>query len=493
MSDYGYGCDWACEEQPIWHKNRLSGRRFIGSQLGCVFDGGQGLNKAGTDSRKVELRNLTKFSVKFRKYQEGYKMKAKYYGLGVLSTLLVAAVIWLGVLVVGNTRDLLEQLPAAETGKAESSAPIEGKTDKWFRAKIRDIDQQLKLRYIEEIDKDRMYESALKAYVEGLGDPYTTYFTKEEYQAFEQDMAATYDGIGAPISKDQETKLVMIVSPYKDSPAEKAGLRTGDVILAVNGEDATALDPDEVAKRIRGKKGTQVTLTIQRKAGEKATILEVPIIRDTIEIPTISARMLEDQIGYIAIYGFDAPTADQFKKELRSLQSQGMKGLVIDLRGNPGGYLEIAVQIADEIISRGLVVYIEDKNGSREDFSATNPAKLDLPIAVLVDKGSASASEILAGALKDHNLATIVGTTTFGKGLVQNTFPFADGSALKVTIAKYYTPNGEYIHSKGIEPHVKVELETGQDGDNTENARTGEKKMDNQLQKAWEILRGKVK
>ena len=428
-------------------------------------------------------------------------MKARYYGLGVLSTLLVAAIIWLGVLVVSNTRDLLEQLPAAETGKTAASASAEskmteGKTDKWFRAKIRDIDQQLNLRYIEKIDKNQMYEAALKAYVEGLGDPYTNYFTKEEYQAFEQDMSATYDGIGAPISKDQETKLVMIVSPYKDSPAEKAGLRTGDIILAVNDEDATSMDPDEVAKRIRGRKGTQVTLTIQRKAGEKTTILEVPIIRDTIEIPTIAARMLEDKIGYIAIYGFDAPTADQFKKELRTLKSQGMKGLVIDLRGNPGGYLEIAVEIADEIISQGLVVYIEDKNGNREDFSAVNAAKLDMPIAVLVNKGSASASEILAGALKDHGLATIVGTTTFGKGLVQNTFPFADGSALKVTIAKYYTPNGNYIHSKGIEPDVTVELKTSQNGEDTEkpeNTQTDRKKMDNQLQKAWEIVKKKLK
>ena len=415
-------------------------------------------------------------------------MKAKYYGLGVLSTLLVAAVIWLGVLVVSNTRDIVNQLSAAETGKTTAESSLsESKNDQWFRAKVRDIDRQLKLRYIEEIDKDKMYEAALKAYVDGLGDPYTNYFTKEEYQVFEQDMAATYDGIGAPISKDQETKLVMIVSPYKDSPAEKAGLKTGDIILAVDGEDTTAMAPDEVAKRIRGEKGTKVTLTIQRKVNDKATMLEIPIIRATIVIPTIAARMLEDNIGYIAIYGFDAPTAEQFRQELRNLKSQGMKGLVIDLRGNPGGYLETAVQIADEIISQGLVVYIEDKNGNREDFSATNPAKLDIPVAVLVDKGSASASEILAGALKDHGLATIVGTTTFGKGLVQNTFPFADGSALKVTIAKYYTPNGEYIHSKGIEPQVKVELETN------ENTEKSENKMDNQLQNAWEVVKEKVK
>ena len=419
-------------------------------------------------------------------------MKARYYGLGVLSTLLVVAIIWLGVLVVENTRNLLDQLPTEENA-ATGTDLTESKGDKWFQAKVKDIDRQLNQRYIEKIDKKKMYESALKAYVEGLGDPYTSYFTKEEYQAFEQDMAATYDGIGAPISKDQETKLVMIVSPYKDSPAEKAGLRTGDIILAVNGEDTTAMDPDEIAKRIRGKKGTEVKLTIQRKTNDKATILEIPIVRDTIEIPTIAAKMLEDQIGYIAIYGFDAPTADQFKKELTNLKRQGMKGLVLDLRGNPGGYLETAVDIADEIISKGLVVYIEDKNGNREDFSAVNSAELDMPIAVLVNKGSASASEILAGALKDHGVATIVGTTTFGKGLVQNTFPFADGSALKVTIAKYYTPNGEYIHSKGIEPDVTVELETGENAEKSESQPSADQKKDNQLQKAWEIVKEKLK
>ena len=419
-------------------------------------------------------------------------MKARYYGLGVLSTLLVVAIIWLGVLVVENTRNLLDQLPTEENA-ATGTDLTESKGDKWFQAKVKDIDRQLNQRYIEKIDKKKMYESALKAYVEGLGDPYTSYFTKEEYQAFEQDMAATYDGIGAPISKDQETKLVMIVSPYKDSPAEKAGLRTGDIILAVNGEDTTAMDPDEIAKRIRGKKGTEVKLTIQRKANDKASILEIPIVRDTIEIPTIAAKMLEDQIGYIAIYGFDAPTADQFKKELTNLKRQGMKGLVLDLRGNPGGYLETAVDIADEIISKGLVVYIEDKNGNREDFSAVNSAELDMPIAVLVNKGSASASEILAGALKDHGVATIVGTTTFGKGLVQNTFPFADGSALKVTIAKYYTPNGEYIHSKGIEPDVTVEPETGENAESSESQPSADQKKDNQLQKAWEIVKEKLK
>lgn len=416
-------------------------------------------------------------------------MKAKYYWLGVLSALLVVALITLGVLVINNTRELMTQiaeLPSV-TERAENAGST-SRNNRWFEQKVREIDRQLNQRYIEEIDKDKMYEAAVKGYVDALGDPYTNYLTKEEFEEFNRDLSGTYEGIGVPIVRDADTKAVTIIAPYKDSPGEKAGLKAGDIIVAVDGDDIAGIEVDEVARRIRGQKGTQVTLTVQRKKGNKFDVLDIPIIRDEVIIPTIEAKMLEEQIGYIAIFGFDEPTADQFSRELNQLKNQGIKGLIIDLRGNPGGYLEIATEIADEIMHKGLVVYIEDKNGNREDFSAVNSAKLEMPIAVLVDGGSASASEILAGALKDHKLATIVGTTTFGKGLVQNTIPFLDGSALKVTIAKYYTPNGHYIHKKGIEPDVKVELE-----ELTEETEAVDKnKMDNQLQKAWEIIKQKI-
>ncbi|RRD95335.1 S41 family peptidase [Clostridiales bacterium COT073_COT-073] len=416
-------------------------------------------------------------------------MKAKYYWLGVLSALLVVALMTLAVLVINNTRELMTQIaelpPATERAENAGSAT---RNNRWFEQKVREIDRQLNQRYIEEIDKDKMYEAAVKGYVDALGDPYTNYLTREEFEEFNRDLSGTYEGIGVPIVRDADTKAVTIIAPYKDSPGEKAGLKAGDIIVAVDGDDIAGIEVDEVARRIRGQKGTQVTLTVQRKKGNKFDVLDIPIIRDEVIIPTIEAKMLEEQIGYIAIFGFDEPTADQFSRELNQLKNQGIKGLIIDLRGNPGGYLEIATEIADEIMHKGLVVYIEDKNGNREDFSAVNSAKLEMPIAVLVDGGSASASEILAGALKDHKLATIVGTTTFGKGLVQNTIPFLDGSALKVTIAKYYTPNGHYIHSKGIEPDVKVELE-----EPTEDTETADKnKMDNQLQKAWEIIKQKI-
>lgn len=417
-------------------------------------------------------------------------MSAKSFWLGVLSTLLVVALISLGALVVSNTQNLLEaaehrQQTSDNGGQAVSS----DRNTKWLDKKIKEIDRQLKQRYLEEIDKDKMYEAAVKGYVDALGDPYTTYFTPEEYENFNRDLSGTYEGIGVPIVKDAETKAVTVIAPYKDSPGEKAGLKAGDIILAVDGEDITAIEVDEVARKIRGKKGSKVTLTIQRKKGKKNDVLDIPIIRDEVVIPTIDAKMMENRIGYIAIYGFDEPTGSQFKKELNELKRQGLKGLIIDLRGNPGGYLEIAVEIADEIMKDGLVVYIEDKNGNRDDFSANNPAELKVPIAVLVNKGSASASEILAGALKDHKLATIVGTTTFGKGLVQNTIPFLDGSALKVTVAKYFTPNGNYIHSKGIEPDVVVPLDEPEEEQDSANKAD---KIDNQLQKALEIIKARL-
>lgn len=412
-------------------------------------------------------------------------MKAKYYWLGVLSTLLVVGILSLGILVVYNTKNIV--LPNGNSGQI--SGNLQGaRNGKWLQSKIRDIDRQLDQRYINQIDRDQMYEAALKGYVDALGDPYTVYLSPQEYEAFNQGLSGTYEGIGVPIEKDAETKGIIVIAPYKDSPGEKAGLRAGDIIVAVDGEDITTMDADEAAAKIRGKKGTEVVLTVHRKVRNRVESMDFAIIRDEVIIPTIEAKMLEDEIGYIAIFGFDEPTADQFSQELSRLKAGGMKGLVIDLRGNPGGYLETANEIVDEIMLKGLVVYIEDKNGNREDFHATNSRALDLPMAVLVNQGSASASEILAGALKDHKLATIVGTTSFGKGLVQNTVPFLDGSALKVTIARYYTPDGNYIHGKGIEPDVVVELAELAEGQTRDPD-----KMDNQLEKAWQIVKDQLK
>lgn len=405
-------------------------------------------------------------------------MKGKYFGLGVLTTLVVVSMFWLGTMVIRNVIMFTNMV-------SEERVVDESDLQGWFEDKIKKIDNKLDGNYIEKIDRKKMYESAVKGYVDALGDPYTNYMTTEEYAAFQQDLKATYEGIGAPLEIDKDTNALTIVSPYKNSPADKAGLKTGDVILKVDGETIQNIPIEEVARKIRGNKGTTVVLSIQRKESERVKLIDVPVVRDTIVIPTIEAKMMKDNIGYIAIFGFDEPTADQFKNELDKLKNQNLKGLVLDLRGNPGGFLLTAQEIADEILSTGLVVYTEDKDGNREDFKATNPNALDVPVVVLVDKGSASASEILAGALKDHNKATIVGTATFGKGLVQQTFPFFDGSAIKITIAKYYTPSGAYIHSKGIEPDIVVEL--------NENASRNDEASDNQLQKALEVMREKVK
>ncbi|MDO4765201.1 MAG: S41 family peptidase [Eubacteriales bacterium] len=414
-------------------------------------------------------------------------MKAKYFWIGALSSFAVLSIIWMSVSIVSNLTGLIVSM-SRESTQAEGKSLRENMDIKWFESKIKDIDDKLNKNYIEEIDKEKMYEEALKGYVNALGDPYTNYMTKEEFEEFQKDLSASYDGIGAPLVRDKQTNALTIISPYKGSPAEKSGIRTGDVIIAVDGEEISSIEVEEIARRIRGEKGTTVVLTIQRKVEERVEVKDISIVRDTIIIPTIEAKMLPDEIGYIAIFGFDEPTGEQFKKEIDHFRQKNIKGLVIDLRGNPGGYLQIAQEIADEIMLNGLVVSVKDKHGNTTEYKATNPAELKVPIAVLVDKGSASASEILAGALKDHNLATVVGTTTFGKGLVQNTMPFLDGSALKITIAKYYTPSGEYIHGKGIDPDIAVELK-----ELSEEDKKNPDKMDNQLQKAWEVVKSQIR
>lgn len=369
-------------------------------------------------------------------------------------------------------------------------------TGQEFADKVDEIYQKLDGHYLEKIDRQSFYTNALKGVVDSLGDPYTAYYTKKEYADLMRQMDGNYEGIGVPIMYLGKSKEVVIIAPYKDSPGEKAGLLTGDIIRRVNDEDVTGLDIDKVAEKIRGKGGTVVRITVERQVNEdkrdieklltegkgESELIELSVTRDRIEIPTIAAKMLEDKIGYLQIYGFDGPTYDQFVIQLKKLKEEGMNGLIIDLRGNPGGYLQSVVAIADEIIGKDLVVYIEDKNGQRENYQATNERALNLPIVVLIDKRSASASEILAGVLKDYQLATLVGTTTFGKGLVQETFLLEDKSALKVTIAKYYTPDGHYIHGKGIEPDVEVAYKK-EDGVT----------YDNQLRKAIEVMQEKLK
>ncbi|MCT4598530.1 MAG: S41 family peptidase [Vallitalea sp.] len=345
-------------------------------------------------------------------------------------------------------------------------------------AKLEDILSFIDIVYF----KEELYNSAYEGLLKGLDDPYTVYFNKKQFESFMEDTSGSYEGIGAIVSYIKETQEIMILSPFIGSPAEKAGLLPGDIIKKVDGEEIKGLILEEVvANRIKGKKGSKVTLTVYRETDDAN--IDIVITRDVITMPTISHEMLDNKIGYIRVTGFEEATHKQFVKALKELQKQGQQGMIIDLRNNPGGLLNIVVKMADELLPKGLIVYTEDKYGRKREEKSDEAHKFTKPLVVLVNGNSASASEVLSGAIKDSGIGTIVGTTTFGKGLVQRTFPLEDGSAIKVTIARYFTPNGNYINKKGIEPDVRVELP-----EELKRKLVIEPEKDTQLKKAIEVL-----
>ena len=329
--------------------------------------------------------------------------------------------------------------------------------------------------YEEELEDEDLESGIIKGYVSGLKDPYSVYYTEKETEELLNSLEGEFSGIGVVVTQDVNTNLITLVTVYPDSPAEKSGLQENDIIYKVNGEDITTQDLDTVAAKIRGEKGTKVELTVIR--GSEAKEVTAEVTRDTIEVRTVEYRMLEDGIGYVQITQFDTVTYKQFENALTELQAQGAKGFVFDVRNNPGGNLDTVCNMLDLILPEGTIVYTEDKDGKKETHSSDEEHKLDKPMAVLVNGNSASASEIFAGAIKDYGVGTIVGTTTYGKGIVQQLFSLGDGSCLKLTISEYFTPKGKSIHGKGVEPDVEVKYE----------------KADNQLDRACEVVRGKLK
>lgn len=341
--------------------------------------------------------------------------------------------------------------------------------------------------YLEDVDTEDFATGIYKGFISSLKDPYSTYYTKEEYESLMESSSGVYHGIGAVVSQDVKTGVITIVKPYKDGPAYKAGLLPNDIIYKVEGEEVTGEDLTEVVSKIKGKEGTKVNLTIIRDG--VADPMDFTIVRKKINIPTIEYEMLKDKIGYIQITEFDEITISQFSSAVSDLEKKGMKGLVIDVRDNPGGLLNSVVDILDRLLPKGkLVVYTEDKYGKREEEVTDDSLRFNKPIAVLINGNSASASEIFAGTLQDYKMATIVGTTSFGKGIVQRVIPLTDGTAVKLTISKYFTPNGRNIHGEGIVPDVEVELD-----EELKQLVTIPKDKDNQLQKAIEILKKKIK
>ena len=334
--------------------------------------------------------------------------------------------------------------------------------------------------YLGEVDEESLKEGAIKGYIEGLGDPYTEYISAEDMQDYLEDTMGNFVGIGIYMVNDKKTNQIMVLSPIKGSPAEKAGIQPGDYIISVNGEQCTADDLTVISTKIKGEEGSTVKLQILR--GEET--LDFEITRENIIVNPVEGEVLENKIGYIEFSSFDENTADEFKSKFEELQSQGITSLIIDLRNNGGGIVDEALKIAGYIADKDSVLLYEvDKDNNETVETNKSDPIINMPVIILTNENTASSSEILAGALKDLGKATIVGTTTYGKGVIQQILTLPDGSGLKITTEKYLTPNRTEINEIGIEPDEEVELP-----ESVENVLNVERSQDTQLQKAIEML-----
>lgn len=335
--------------------------------------------------------------------------------------------------------------------------------------------------YLHDIKEKDLNEGIYKGYVEGLGDQYSAYYDKKETKELSESLDGSFSGIGAVMTQDASSGVITITQVYDDSPAKKAGIKAGDILYRVEEKTVTGKDLDKVVSWIKGKKGTKVNLTLLR--GTNSDKIKVTATRDVINVETVKYKVLENQIGYISISEFDSVTGAQFAKALKQLQKKNIEGLVVDLRNNPGGSLSTVCDILDSILPKGLIVYTKDKNGKKEEYTSDEKHRLNLPMSVLVNGQSASASEIFAGAVQDYGKAEIIGTQTYGKGVVQNLFDLKDDTCVKLTTSEYFTPKGRNIDGKGITPDVKIEYKY--------NAK--DPKADNQLDKAVSVVKDKIK
>ena len=389
------------------------------------------------------------------------KNKVKGFVTGVLCTALVGAGIFGGRYVLSNKDHAVNQ-ESVQKAKA-----IESLIDKY---------------YLDEIDNDELESYLYKGLMAGLGDPYSTYYTAEEYKELTEDTEGVYRGIGVTMQKDVSTGAVTVVKCFEGAPGAEAGLQPQDQLVKVNGEDITDKELSEVVKMIKTSESDTVTLTILREG--ESDYREVEVTLDTVEAPMVEHEMLDNKIGYITINQFAETTASQYETALEDLNNQGMERLIVDVRDNPGGLLTSVCDVLDSMLPEELLVYTEDKNGKKSEYNATGTDQFDKPMVVLVNGNSASAAEIFSGALQDYKVAKLVGTTTFGKGIVQQIFNLSDGSAVKMTISKYYTPSGRCIHGTGLEPDIEVDLP-----DELKNQVSIDKSEDTQLQKAIETVK----
>ncbi|MDO4453975.1 MAG: S41 family peptidase [Eubacteriales bacterium] len=366
-------------------------------------------------------------------------------------------------------------------GSASDNTDEEAAVTQEHVNKLAELEMMIDAYNLEEADKKKMTDYMYKGLIAGLEDPYAAYYTEEELSSVQQSLEGSYKGIGVLMTQNYETNEIKVLRCYEGAPAENSGLMPDDILLKINGQDTAEMSLNEVVSIIQQGEEDMISLTVARE-GEKEP-LTFSMEREKVEVPTVNAQMLEDEIGYIQITEFDSVTVSQFGNALEELEEEGMEKLIVDVRNNPGGMLTSVCDILDQMLPEGLMVYTEDKEGNRSEYSSDEEHQFTKPLAVLVNENSASASEIFAGAIQDYGLGTIVGTTTYGKGIVQTTYSLEDGSALKLTTAKYYTPDGNDIHEKGITPDVAVEA-----AESVQTPGATEKETDIQLEKAIEIL-----
>lgn len=389
-------------------------------------------------------------------------MKHKEYASGVLTGVLVVALAAGGVKFVQQRQ---------YNGVLSDSSHVQ---------KIEYLEKMIDQEYLGEVDNDEMAEGVYAGLVYGLGDVYSRYYTADEYAQETASTDGAYAGIGVSIQKNKNGG-VQIAECYEGGPGADAGLQTGDVITAINDTDVTDMELSDVVSLIRENKDKTIVLTVFRENEEKSREISVDVT--DVELPSVFGEMLDKKTGYIQITQFTGVTPQQYKDMFDELKDKGMERLVIDLRDNPGGLLTSVCDILREILPEGLIVYTEDKYGNREEETCDGKHQLDMPLAVLVNENSASASEIFAGAVQDHGVGTIVGTTTYGKGVVQELRQLSDGSAVKLTVSNYYTPNGNSINKVGIKPDVEVKLAS-----ELLNKDEITHEEDNQLQKALDVI-----
>ncbi len=348
--------------------------------------------------------------------------------------------------------------------------------------KLSILEKTIRKYYIDEVKNEDMADGLYAGLLGSIGDRYADYYTQDDMNSLMEKTTGVFYGIGAYVGIDADTNYPKLTGIIENTPAEKAGLKAEDILIKVDDKNVRGMELSDVVSLIKGDAGTDVVLTIYRNG--VTDYFDVTVTRAKVESPTVTYEMKEDNIAYIYIHQFESVTSDQFAEKLQQARDDQMKGLIIDLRSNPGGTMGSVIEVARMLLPKGIIVYTEDKYGDRKTFKCDGDHEIDVPMVLLINENSASASEILAGAVKDYGIGTLVGKKTFGKGIVQKVFYLSDGSGLKLTISHYYTPKGNDIHEVGIEPDVEVDLDVDKYLDED---------IDTQYDKAMEVLKEKMK